>query len=61
MGKLNLLNVPGIIFMYIGFGSASAIFLYHGFGKSIPKELDEAALIDVYKRQFYNHYNLIII
>ena len=32
MGKLNLLNVPGIIFMYIGFGSASAIFLYHGFG-----------------------------
>ena len=46
MGKLNLLNVPGIIFMYIGFGSASAIFLYHGFVKSIPKELDEAALID---------------
>ena len=40
MGKLNLLNVPGIIFMYIGFGSASAIFLYHGFVKSIPKELD---------------------
>ena len=32
--------------MYIGFGSASAIFLYHGFVKSIPKELDEAALID---------------
>ena len=35
MGKLNLLNVPGIIFMYIGFGSASAIFLYHGFVISI--------------------------
>ncbi len=46
MGKLKLLNIPGIIFMYIGFGSASAIFLYHGFVKSIPKELDEAALID---------------
>lgn len=46
MGKLKLLNVPGIIFMYIGFGCASAIFLYHGFVKGIPKELDEAALID---------------
>lgn len=46
MGKLNLLNIPGIIFMYIGFGCASAIFLYHGFVKGIPKELDEAALID---------------
>ncbi|MDU2197729.1 MAG: carbohydrate ABC transporter permease [Peptostreptococcaceae bacterium] len=45
-GKLNLLNVPGIIFMYIGFGCASAIFLYHGFIKGIPKELDEAAIID---------------
>ncbi len=46
MGKLKLLNMPGIIFMYVGFGSASAIFLYHGFVKSIPKELDEAALMD---------------
>ena len=46
MGKLKLLNIPGIIFMYIGFGSASAIFLYHGFVKGIPRELDEAALID---------------
>ena len=32
--------------MYIGFGCASAIFLYHGFIKGIPKELDEAAIID---------------
>ena len=39
-------NMILFIFMYIGFGSASAIFLYHGFVKSIPKELDEAALID---------------
>lgn len=46
MGKLKLLNIPGIIFMYIGFGCASAVFLYHGFIKSIPKELDEAATID---------------
>ena len=46
MGKLNMLNVPGLIFMYFGFGSSLSIFLYHGFVKSIPKELDEAALID---------------
>ena len=41
---LPLINIMGKL--NIGFGSASAIFLYHGFVKSIPKELDEAALID---------------
>lgn len=46
MGKLHLLNVGGIIFMYLGFGAALSIFLYHGFLKSIPKELDEAAMLD---------------
>lgn len=46
MGKLNMLNVPGLIFMYFGFGSALSIFLYHGFVKSIPKDLDDAAMID---------------
>lgn len=46
MGKLNLLNMGGIIFMYAGFGTSLSIFLYHGFLKGIPKELDEAAMID---------------
>lgn len=46
MGKLNMLNRGGIIFMYLGFGVALSIFLYHGFIKSIPRELDEAAMID---------------
>lgn len=46
MGKLHLLNMGGIIFMYVGFGAALSVFLYHGFVKSIPKELDEAAMID---------------
>ncbi|MDD7793201.1 carbohydrate ABC transporter permease [Clostridium sp. 'White wine YQ'] len=46
MGKIHFLNVGGIIFMYVGFGSSLSIFLYHGFLKSIPKELDEAATID---------------
>lgn len=46
MGKLNFLNVGGLIFMYLGFGTSLSVFLYHGFLKSIPKELDEAAMID---------------
>lgn len=46
MGKLHFLNVGGLIFMYLGFGAALSIFLYHGFLKSIPTELDEAAMLD---------------
>lgn len=36
----------GLIFMYIGFGVSMSIFLYHGFIKGIPKEVEEAAIID---------------
>ena len=32
--------------MYIGFGASMAVFLYHGFVKSIPVSLEEAATID---------------
>lgn len=46
MGKMNFLNMPGLIFMYLGFGSSLSIFLYHGFIKSVPRSLDEAAIID---------------
>lgn len=35
-----------IIFMYIGFGVPLAVFMYHGFIKSVPLELEEAAFID---------------
>jgi raffinose/stachyose/melibiose transport system permease protein len=41
-----LQNYPGIIFAYMGFGSSLSIFLFHGFIKSIPLELEEAATID---------------
>ncbi|SFK72716.1 raffinose/stachyose/melibiose transport system permease protein [Paenibacillus sp. 1_12] len=44
---LHLINsLHGIIIMYWGFGIPLALFLYHGFIKSIPRELEEAALID---------------
>jgi raffinose/stachyose/melibiose transport system permease protein len=41
-----LQNYPGIIFAYLGFGSSLSIFLFHGFIKTVPHELEEAALID---------------
>jgi raffinose/stachyose/melibiose transport system permease protein len=39
-------NHWGILIMYLGFGSGLSIFLYHGFIKGIPIELEEAAIID---------------
>ncbi|WP_294370839.1 carbohydrate ABC transporter permease [uncultured Clostridium sp.] len=36
----------GLIFMYLGFGASMSIFLYHGFIKGIPEEIEEAAIID---------------
>ena len=43
---MQLKNLPGLIIMYGGFGVSMSIFLYHGFVKSIPASLEEAALID---------------
>lgn len=45
-GKMDMLNRPGIIFMYLGFGASLSIFLYHGTLNGISKSLDEAATID---------------
>ncbi|NRD77927.1 carbohydrate ABC transporter permease [Bacillus sp. BRMEA1] len=47
--KLQLIDsipIPLLIFFYIGFGSALSIFMFHGFIKSIPVEVEEAARID---------------
>jgi len=41
-----LQNYPGIVLAYLGFGSSLSIFLFHGFIKSVPLELEEAATID---------------
>ena len=46
MSKLHLMNRPGLVFMYMGFGCAMSIILFHGFIKNIPVELEEAATID---------------
>ncbi len=42
----------GIIFAYLGFGSPLSIFIFHGFIKSIPYELEESATIDGCSRGF---------
>jgi raffinose/stachyose/melibiose transport system permease protein len=41
-----LRTFTGIVLAYIGFGMSQSIFLFHGFTKSIPLELEEAATID---------------
>jgi len=41
-----LRTYPGMILSYIGFGVSLSIFMYHGFIKSVPVELEEAATID---------------
>lgn len=46
-GNLGLLNSRGmLIYFYLGFGISLATFMFHGFIKSIPAELEEAAIID---------------
>ncbi|MNS48186.1 L-arabinose transport system permease protein AraQ [compost metagenome] len=46
-GSINMLDSKwALIYMYIGFGSSLAVFIYHGFVKGIPAELEEAAMID---------------
>lgn len=39
-------TIPGIVFAYLGFGSPLSIFIFHGFIKNIPYELEESATID---------------
>ena len=39
-------TVFGIVFCYMGFGASLSMFIFHGFIKTIPLELEEAADID---------------
>jgi raffinose/stachyose/melibiose transport system permease protein len=43
---LRLDNPVGIIAIYLGFGAGLSVFIYSGFIKSIPLEIEEAATID---------------
>ena len=43
---LHLNNPIGMIFLYLGFGSGLSVFMFSGFIKSIPLEIEEASMID---------------
>ena len=43
---LQLTNPFGIIIVYLGFGAGLSVFMFCGFVKSIPLEIEEAAMID---------------
>ncbi|MFC5648591.1 carbohydrate ABC transporter permease [Paenibacillus solisilvae] len=43
----NLINTyPGVIFIYLGMLAPFSVFILSGFVKGVPKELEEAALVD---------------
>jgi len=39
-------NIFGIVLVYLGFGAGLAVFMFTGFIKSVPIEVEEAATID---------------
>lgn len=43
---LHLDNPIGIIVLYLGFGAGLSVFIFSGFIKGIPHEIEEAAMID---------------
>lgn len=44
--RLNLTSPWGILIIYLGFGAGLAIFMFSGFVKGIPIEIEEAASVD---------------
>ena len=44
--KAKLNNPLGMCFLYLGFGAGLAIFMFCGFVKSLPLEIEEASFID---------------
>lgn len=48
--NLHLTNPVGILVIYLGFGAGLAVFMFSGFVKSIPIEIEEAADVVVQAR-----------
>ncbi|MBR3778157.1 MAG: carbohydrate ABC transporter permease [Clostridia bacterium] len=46
VGQVGLDTVVGILPVYLGFGSGLTVFILSGFVRSIPHELEEAAMMD---------------
>ena len=43
---LNLDSPLGLVFIYLGFGAPLSVFLFCGFVKTVPMEIEQAALVD---------------
>lgn len=44
---LHLINSRiGLIMIYLGYSSPLTVFLYHGYSKAVPREIEEAAYLD---------------
>ena len=56
----HLNNPPGMVLLYLGFGSGLSVFMFCGFIKSIPLDIEEAAMIDGCNplQTFWNDYLL---
>ena len=39
-------NLPGVVLVYLGFGAGLSVFMFTGFVKAVPLEVEEAAEID---------------
>jgi len=47
LGTVGIINtLPGLIICYFGLGTAFSTFLYSGFIKSLPREIEESAVVD---------------
>ncbi len=44
--KFGLKNPVGMCILYLGFGAGLSVFMFSGFVKAIPLEIEEAAMID---------------
>lgn len=46
VNRMHFDNIVGIVFVYLGFGAGLAVFMFTGFVKAVPLEIEEAASID---------------
>ena len=46
---LHMGNPWGLVVIYLGFGAGLSVFMFTGFMKSIPLEIEEAAMMDVHQ------------
>lgn len=46
VNRISFDNIFGIVFVYLGFGAGLSVFMFTGFVKAVPLEIEEAAEID---------------